>query len=238
MTGPEFISEAGEEEREQGFWNTLVESAGDFASALGNFIDGLGSAVSDDFPFLLSVAGGLALLLLWGVLHRTHKFPWVFKARVSWVCDGDSIWVRRWYGRRVKLRLLGIDAPETEQTYGDESQKVLEELVGGRVVLVRAVERDIFGRYVASVRVGSVDAGLSMIEAGAAWPYFRYLSKLPKEDVERIREAWREAKAAGRGLWRERNPEAPWDWRERHRSWWSRLLYWVRRLFYGERKRL
>ena len=24
MTGPEFISEAGEEEREQGFWNSLV----------------------------------------------------------------------------------------------------------------------------------------------------------------------------------------------------------------------
>ena len=231
MTGPEFISEAGEETREPGFWNSLVESAGDFASSLGNFIDGLGIAASDDFPFLLSIAGGIALLLLWGVLHRTHKLPWVFRARATWVCDGDSIWVRTWYGRRVKLRLLGIDAPETEQAYGEESRKVLEELVGGRTVLVRALDRDIYGRYVASVRVGSVDAGLAMIEAGAAWPYFRYLSKLPREDAERIREAWREAKASGRGLWRERNPEAPWDWRERHRSWWSRLLLWLKKLY-------
>ena len=78
---------------------------------------------------VVAVAFGLILLrvLWWWLFHP--RLPWLFKAKVQHVCDGDSIWVKTWYGRRVKLRLAGIDAPESEQSYGEVSQRVLEDFI-------------------------------------------------------------------------------------------------------------
>lgn len=106
-------------------------------------------------------AAVVALLLF---LFRKHSLPWRFRARVTYVCDGDSIWVKTWYGRRVKLRLLGIDAPETEQAFGGMSQIILARLIEGRRIDVAAVDRDIYGRYVSVVLCDGEDVCLRMID--------------------------------------------------------------------------
>lgn len=160
-----------------------------------------------------------------------RRLPWSFKARVSWVCDGDSIWVKRSFGRKVKLRLRGIDAPETEQSYGRESREVLSEMISGRAVSVVVYEWDRYGRGVASVHCSGRDVCLAMIEEGAAWPYYGYLNRTPGKIREAYARAGESAKRRAAGLWSEKNPEAPWDWRARHRSLWSRILYWIGRLF-------
>ena len=45
------------------------------------------------------------LILCLIVLERLtrRKWPWRFKATVTYVCDGDSVWVKRTIGGRVKL---------------------------------------------------------------------------------------------------------------------------------------
>lgn len=65
-------------------------------------------------PAVLVMGGFIVLLLLWLVRHlsRRMRFPLVFEAKVEHVCDGDSIIVRGRFGR-VKLRIAGMDAPET-----------------------------------------------------------------------------------------------------------------------------
>jgi len=70
-------------------------------------------------PAVLVMGGFIVLLLLWLVRHlsRRRRFPLVFEARVEHVCDGDSIIVRGCFGR-VKLRIAGMDAPETAQARG------------------------------------------------------------------------------------------------------------------------
>lgn len=174
---------------------------------------------------LLAVA---ALCLIVGVLYR-RKLPWSFEAKVSWVCDGDSIWVKKSFGRRVKLRLRGIDAPEMEQKFGLESQEVLKRMISGRRVSIVVYEWDAFGRGVASIKCSGRDVCLLMIEEGAAWPYYTYLKRCPKSLRADYIEAGELARIKRRGLWRENNPEAPWDWRARHRSLWSRFIFWIKK---------
>lgn len=180
------------------------------------------------------------LLVIRAFVRRGPRLPWTFRAKVLWVADGDTIRVKevRRLGilsRTVKIRLLGIDAPETEQPWGRESGRALRDLIGGETVAVRAVAVDRYGRYVAEVtkeeKGSSIDVSLRMIETGAAWPYYSYLKFLPRAKAAAYRRAGEAAKAARLGLWAAKDTEPPWDWRERHRPLLTRFLRWIARLF-------
>lgn len=179
--------------------------------------------------FLIALAL-LCVLALWGLVRKfRRRFPIVFKARVLYVCDGDTVHVRRNFSR-VKVRIAGIDAPETEQPCGEESREHLKDLIEGRQVEVRLLDIDIYGRYVSQVRCEGRDVGLAMLQAGFAWPYFRFMRRMRKEDRAKYRAAADKARGAGRGLWKDRKPTAPWEWRRRHRSLLERILLWLRLL--------
>ena len=111
-------------------------------------------------PAVLVMGGFIVLLLLWLVRHlsRRRRFPLVFEAKVEHVCDGDSIIVRGRFGR-VKLRIAGMDAPETAQPRGRESERRLRAMLQGRSVKVRSVAADRYGRWVSTVTADGVDAG-------------------------------------------------------------------------------
>ncbi len=47
----------------------------------------------------------------------------------------------------------------------------------------------------------------AMLDAGMAWHYAKY------DDRKSMTAAEREARAAGRGLWADAQPIAPWEWR-------------------------
>ena len=175
------------------------------------------------------------VLFVWLLVRRfirrlfRPRFPRTFTARVTYVCDGDSVWVKPRWGRRTKLRLIGMDAPETEQAFGRDATEVLTKKIGGTTISVTAVGVDPYGRLISRVQLGNTDVSEFMIKAGLAWPYTRYFSRLSQNDVVRYTAAGDSARKARRGLWQEANPLAPWTWRERHRSWWSRFLFWLTR---------
>ena len=77
--------------------------------------------------------------------------PWL--ARAGFVVDGDSLWVQpEGGGRRARLRLQGIDAPERCQPGGAPARAALQALVQGERLHVTVHARDRFGRRLASVR--------------------------------------------------------------------------------------
>lgn len=176
-------------------------------------------------------------MLLYGLLRRALKplfrprFPRHFTARTTYVCDGDSIWVApRWGGRR-KLRLLGMDAPETDQAFGPEATRCLRRKLSGAVLDVTALGVDPYGRLISRVMIGRTDVSEFMIREGLAWPYRRYYRRLSQEEALRYDAACRMAKSKRLGLWREKNPTPPWVWRERQRTWLSRFWFWLSRLW-------
>lgn len=141
----------------------------------------------------------LALLLLAIALPTLAQ-----QARVVDVHDGDT--VRLADGQRV--RLWGIDAPELKQPFGRESRDHLAHMVEGRTVRLQGHGEDRYGRLLAVVWVGEHSANEDLLRAGLAWWYRKYT---PDEKHY----AQLEAEARGRhvGLWAQRTPLAPWDFR-------------------------
>lgn len=80
--------------------------------------------------------------------------------RVTSVVDGDTFWVDNGTAKGLKVRLIGIDAPETRKSFkkeigyfGKESKAYLTKLIEGkRIRLVADVDSlDRFGRTLAYV---------------------------------------------------------------------------------------
>ena len=128
---------------------------------------------------------------------------WVFVS----AADGDTLTVRDGT-EHLKVRLAEVDAPERSQPYSQVSRKNLDSLCRTKPVEIEKVDVDRYGRTVAHVRCDGVNANWRQVEDGLAWCYPRYL-KNPAECLPRVKAARAETK----GLWREPNPQAPWEFR-------------------------
>lgn len=133
--------------------------------------------------------------------------------RVVHVADGDTITVLDAEQFQHIVRLGGIDAPERGQAFGQVSRRHLGQLVHGQHVTVDWHKRDRYGRLVGRVLVDGKDANLAQIEAGLAWHYVVYASEQAPDERVAYSEAHRAAHMAKLGLWFDRDPIAPWEWR-------------------------
>lgn len=148
--------------------------------------------------------------LLWGAC--SEGLPDRFQGRVTWVNDGDTLIVLH-KGRKIRVRLYGIDAPEKEQPYARQSLKAAIRLAKGNTVTVERVDIDAYGRVVGWVTLP--DGRMmnhEMVRAGLAWHFRRY------SDSRELAQLEKEARKAGQGLWRDDHPEAPWEFRMRNRD--------------------
>lgn len=126
-------------------------------------------------------------------------------AHVTSVVDGDTIRVDLG-GVDTTIRLIGIDTPEKDgpytdlECYGEEATRYTEGLLDGEdVALEFDVERtDRFDRTLAYVWLRGDLANEEIVRAGAG-----VLLTIPPNVayVERLKDAQRDARDAGRGLW-------------------------------------
>jgi len=125
------------------------------------------------------------------------------------VIDGDTIEIS---GERIRLH--GIDAPESNQTCtdvegkewrcGQEATIALATIVGDQSITCKGEERGKYGRLIAVCYVGLFQLNVLMVTRGWALAYRQYSSDyVPEEDYARIYK---------RGLWRGQFI-APWEWR-------------------------
>ena len=111
-----------------------------------------------------------------------------------------------------KIRLHGIDAPESGQAYGNVAKSHLSSLVAGRNVRVKWKSRDKYGRILGVVYVDDKDVNLEMLKAGFAWHYKRFDSTPAYAHAERA------ARTAKKGLWADSNPIPPEEFRHDGRA--------------------
>ena len=153
-----------------------------------------------------------AILLLAGlVFAEPPKVVEEFGGKVIGVMDGDTIkvLVNR---NAVTIRLEGIDAPESGQSYGRKAKEALARIVAGKTVTVRKIGTDKYERTLGMVIVGETDVNAKLVGDGWAWHYSKHNSD---ERVAKLEEAARTAK---RGLWADEAPLAPWDYRARQQT--------------------
>ena len=137
----------------------------------------------------------------------------VIAGRVVKVADGDTITVLDLANTLHKIRLAGIDAPEKKQAFGNASRLSLAQLVAGQAVRVETDKVDRYGRSVGVVLVSGVDVNRTQLERGMAWWYRAYAREQSPADQAAYSRAEDDARSARRGLWVDKEPIAPWDWR-------------------------
>lgn len=140
------------------------------------------------------------------------------QGRVVGVSDGDTVTVLDSTKTQHKIRLAGIDAPESKQAFGQASKKHLSHLVFGRDVTLDCGKIDKYLRKVCVVMIDGMDADLAQVTAGMAW-WSREFKREQTEAQRASYEAAEDAARAGRiGLWQDANPVPPWVWRKAQRK--------------------
>ena len=116
-----------------------------------------------------------AILLL--VASSQAAAPRTLIAKVERVSDGDTLIAITDNGTKLRIRFLGIDAPEAAhstkpgQPFGEEARDYLDHLVGGRMVRVDAFGPDRYKRVLAVIWDEQINVNLLMVAMGYAEVY-------------------------------------------------------------------
>ncbi|MBA4494477.1 thermonuclease family protein [Paenactinomyces guangxiensis] len=165
----------------------------------------------------------LAFIAIIGLSFHIALFSTSYTATVDRVVDGDTIYLKQSVLGTTKVRLLAIDAPETnyngsaQEPWGTEAKNYLTQLLpSGTPVTIETdvAEKDNYGRLLAHIQKGSLNINREMVRQGHAvtyyiWPNMKYF--------ESYRRALLKARRDGFGIWNPNNPlkELPFAFRDR-----------------------
>lgn len=129
--------------------------------------------------------------------------------KVVGISDGDTLTCL--YNRtELKVRLLYIDAPESTQPFGNRAKQALSALAYKKEVRLQISGYDKYQRLLAVVFDGTRNVNLTLVEQGMAWAYHQtqplYKNAQTKAQQRRI------------GLWQDKSPINPSDWRTNKRQ--------------------
>ena len=126
------------------------------------------------------------------------------------IIDGDTIWIGQ-----TKIRLNGIDAPETKQKCqrkngtpylcGEASTNTLKALIDSQSIRCEGTTYDRYKRLIATCYAGNLSLNSEMVRKGWALAYRRYSKEFVNEEAQ--------AQTSKRGIWAGEF-EVPWEWRK------------------------
>jgi endonuclease YncB( thermonuclease family) len=144
---------------------------------------------------------------------------------VTKIVDGDTVHLTTPEQTKLKIRLYGIDAPETDksnnktgqinkpgQPYGEESMNALANKIMGKKVKVDILDIDKYRRMVCMIYLDDRNINLEMIRDGYAEAFVEYLKPPYREE---FLAAEREAQSARKGIWSLPDYERPRVYRKR-----------------------
>lgn len=146
----------------------------------------------------------LAIIFLFGSFAISSER---IEGRVIGVHDGDTLTLLVAGNKQIKIRMGQIDAPESNQSFGQKSKQLLSKMTFGKdaVIIKEAVDR--YGRIVGDVFVNGENINIAQVRQGMAWAYRRYAHDKSLMQAELL------ARNDRVGLWSEPNPIPPWDYR-------------------------
>ena len=141
---------------------------------------------------------------------------WAWSGEVVGIADGDTITVLNSKTLKdVKIRLYGIDTPERGQAFSKRARQFTSKLVYGKVVEVKVMATDRYGRTVAMIYADKTLLNEELVKTGLAWVYWQYCH-------HPICESWKGlqigARMDKRGLWADPNRIPPWEFRRKKKK--------------------
>jgi micrococcal nuclease len=135
-----------------------------------------------------------------------------FSGIVIKVTDGDTVWVQPDDTAQpaVKLRLMGIDAPESCQAWGPQATQALADKVLNQAVEVQGNTHDSYQRLLGQLVHQNENMSAWMVSQGHAWSY-RYRNSTGPYQAQEL-----EARQHQRGLFSEPSFEEPRWFRQTH----------------------
>jgi micrococcal nuclease len=128
------------------------------------------------------------------------------------ITDGDTLTVLDESKTQHKIRLAGIDAPEKGQAFGTKARENLAAKAFRQTVRVEVIDVDRYRREVGRIFLGERFINMEMVADGFAWRYVQY------DKPGEFTAAEDDAREHSRGLWADRNPMPPWEWRKAKRQ--------------------
>jgi endonuclease YncB( thermonuclease family) len=152
------------------------------------------------------------LILLITISH----FAYATTAKVIRVYNGDTLTAEA-QGKKIRIRLYGIDAPESGQDGDVAATRFLRRLVLEHPVEIKVMETDMLNQVFAVVIRGGKESSVNaaMVANGYAWV---------NPDQCKIDECphWREIESQARmlklGIWSNYDVVPPWEFRKRQRK--------------------
>jgi len=138
------------------------------------------------------------------------------QAQVDGIRSGDRIVVSN-IKRPLLIKLKAIASPETGQPFSDEAREHLSALILNKTVSVEYSQLA-DGWLVARVICNGVDVGAQMIRDGVAWYDRANERDLTEGDRTVYAESEQAARNERRGLWGDKDPISPWQFRENARA--------------------
>lgn len=154
----------------------------------------------------------LSIIVFWAITTTqiVAKDLTIQTSDIQRVIDGDTFYYKKEdQGSVVKVRIIGIDAPELGQEYREYSKKVLSKILLNpdiKQLTLKCYGRS-FSRDLCSVYISGIDLAGILVMLGAAWDVEKYSNGQYKQ-------AQKTAQAKKSGLWSGENPIPPWLWRE------------------------
>lgn len=133
----------------------------------------------------------------------------IIKGKVIGVTDGDTVVLLLENNTQLKVRLEGIDCPESHQDFGEKAKQETVKLCFQKEVSLHKTGVDRYGRTLGFIFVGDLNVNSELIKTGFAWHYKKY-----NKDPE-LAELELKARELKIGLWSHQNPVAPWDFRHK-----------------------
>jgi micrococcal nuclease len=135
-----------------------------------------------------------------------------FKGDVVAISDGDTFTLLTSDQKQIKVRLHGIDCPESGQDFGSKAKIFLSSLIFSKKILIDDKGQDRYGRTIGVVYLDGLNINEEMLKNGMAWHYKKYDKNPEWSELENS------ARLDKKGLWIQEGALPPWEWRSNRKK--------------------
>ncbi|MCT7551957.1 thermonuclease family protein [Aliarcobacter butzleri] len=143
------------------------------------------------------------------ILLSSYLLSYELIGKVVKVSDGDTITILTSDKTQYKIRLNDIDAPEKKQAFGNKSKDNLAKYIAGKTVKVEYKSTDKYKRILGTIYYNNTDINLQQVKDGFAWVYKKYSKNQDYYNSEKL------ARENKKGLWIDKIPLEPWEFRKK-----------------------